>query len=227
MVPSSHEYSEDDGSAHATLGGVATGTTYRGSRNEKGQRDGEGNWAHPDGRTYTGQWKDGRRHGKGCFKYANGTVYDGGYEHGLRHGIGAYDGPDGRYVGQWHKGFMQGTGRWTRRAGGSQDEDGHAVVEYHGCWIRGQRHGHGTAHYADGTSYVGEWQDGRQHGQGALSRGLDVLYDGSWRHGERQPGVRYRLWLAWGNVLWAALALVVALLLATFPLVLFAPVPAT
>ena len=31
----------------------------------------------PDGRVYTGQWKDDMAHGKGKMVYKDGSVYDG------------------------------------------------------------------------------------------------------------------------------------------------------
>lgn len=37
---------------------------------------------------------------------------------------------------------------------------------YEGAWVEGQREGHGVYNYANGDTYIGSWKADRRHGQG-------------------------------------------------------------
>ena len=115
----------------------ADGSWYEGEF-LNGNRHGKGTYYWSNGEKYIGGWNNGLRHGEGLFYLANGScqksLYDNGkmislttddirenysdgsyyvgeIKDGLRHGKGTYYWSNGdRYIGNWLKGAMHGTG---------------------------------------------------------------------------------------------------------------------
>ena len=68
----------------------------------------QGTATHPDGSTYTGEWKDGKRHGQGTHTNAEGETYTderryrGEWKNNKRHGQGTLTLADGtKRTGEW------------------------------------------------------------------------------------------------------------------------------
>lgn len=49
---------------------------YEGARNEANKKHGQGTWSAPDGRSYTGDWKEDKFHGKGKYTDPSGARYE-------------------------------------------------------------------------------------------------------------------------------------------------------
>ena len=83
--------------------------------------DCQGTYTFPNGRKYTGEWKDGERHGQGIFRWPDGpkiVSYVGEYKDGKRHGQGTMTLSDGgKYVGEWKDGKGHGQGTMTQPDG--------------------------------------------------------------------------------------------------------------
>ncbi|XP_036146221.1 radial spoke head 1 homolog [Monomorium pharaonis] len=73
---------------------------YKGGRNEKGERHGDGKTLLPNGDMYVGQYHNGVRHGKGIYVFKNGARYSGSWRDGQKYDQGIFWYPDGtRYEG--------------------------------------------------------------------------------------------------------------------------------
>ncbi len=127
---------------------------------------------HPDGTTYTGQFKVG--HGCLCLSCPplNLALQEGQFD-----GTGTLKQRDGSiYQGQFSGGVRSGKGQL-------QHEDGRS---YDGDWVNGQRHGHGK--WSDPlwkTSYEGSFEHGSYNGRGKLLVDGRVHYDGQWKAGRK------------------------------------------
>ncbi|KAI3356099.1 hypothetical protein L3Q82_017364, partial [Scortum barcoo] len=150
---------------------------------------------------YTGSWLAGRVHGRGTMKWPDGRTYSGNFKNGLEEGYGeciipnkALNKPDS-YQGQWRDGKVHGFGKYKYASG----------EVYEGCFIDGQRHGYGMlssgkmAKTSSGV-FIGQWVHDRKSGYGVyddITRG--EKYMGTWldeqRHGNAvvvtQYGVYY------------------------------------
>ncbi|XP_076007979.1 radial spoke head 10 homolog B [Genypterus blacodes] len=146
-----------------------TGILYKGQWHQ-GKRHGKGTIYYNREETswYKGDWVSNNREGCGERSYPTGNVYTGKWKNNQRHGEGNMKWPKlGQlYVGTWENGLQHGRGTHTwfhRRTNGSQYPQRN---EYRGEFVGGQRHGHGTFHYAGGALYDGQWKDDKKHGQG-------------------------------------------------------------
>ena len=158
----------------------ASGSTFDGTRNARGERDGSGVWSHADGRGYDGEWLNGRRHGKGRMRYSDGTVYSGSYTHGLRDGHGHLSNASGfTYEGEWREGKMSGKGRMSSSHGQ------HGQASYEGTFADGKLSGLGRMDFTledEASHYEGEWRHGLREGRGSCrSMGSGLTYSGEWR----------------------------------------------
>ena len=67
------------------------------------------NW--PNGKEYSGKWRDSLMHGRGALKYADGRLFIGNFVKDIKEGRGRFDWPDGRsYDGYWSNGKQDGPG---------------------------------------------------------------------------------------------------------------------
>jgi hypothetical protein len=166
-------------------------TTYSGPRNARGERHGQGDWSHPDGRRYVGEWRDGKRHGRGKMCYADGSFYEGGFDSGLRHGQGWLVDPNSQpvYEGEWRHGKMHGLGQmWVRT--------GFETATYEGDFGDGKANGAGTLTSSAGGRYEGGFKDGLKHGHGTrYAASGAVVYQGRWVRGRWA-------WLSAGALRW-------------------------
>ncbi|KAM9851347.1 alsin-like [Aulostomus maculatus] len=155
---------------------------------------------------YSGGWLAGRVHGRGTMKWPDGRSYSGSFKNGLEDGYGEctipnklLDTPDS-YQGHWREGKIHGFGKYKCASG----------EVYEGCFSDGQRHGYGMLSsgrlartsssifvgqwvhdkktgygvYDDitrGEKYMGLWLDDQRHGNAVVITQHGVYYEGNFR----------------------------------------------
>ena len=103
---------------------------------------GKGTKTWPDGKKYTGEWKDGNANGKGTFTWPDGGKYIGEFKDGTQNGKGTQTWSDGgKYIGEFKDGTQNGKGTKTWPDG----------KKYTGGWKDGNWDGKGTETLPDGT----------------------------------------------------------------------------
>ncbi|CAH2305970.1 alsin [Pelobates cultripes] len=138
--------------------------------------------------TYEGRWQNGKPHGKGMLTWPDGRTYSGNFRNGLEDGYGEYKIPNkalkknDRYLGHWKDGKMCGQGTFW-----------YANSEvYEGCFQDNTRHGHGLLRSGKLTScspsmFIGQWVMDKKTGYGVfddITRG--EKYMGMWQDDFRQ-----------------------------------------
>ncbi|XP_048389988.1 alsin isoform X5 [Stegostoma tigrinum] len=139
--------------------------------------------------TYEGRWLAGKPHGKGVLQWPDGRMYTGDFRNGLEDGYGEYIIPNkalkknDHYQGHWREGRMHGHGIYKYATG----------EVYEGCFQDNMRHGHGLLRSGKLTSsspsmFIGQWAQDKKMGYGVfddITRG--EKYMGMWlddiRHG--------------------------------------------
>ncbi|XP_063806524.1 alsin isoform X2 [Pseudophryne corroboree] len=138
--------------------------------------------------TYEGRWLTGKPHGRGVLSWPDGRVYSGDFRNGLEDGYGEYIIPNksfkkkDRYVGHWKEGKMCGQGTFWYANG----------EVYEGCFQDNNRHGHGLLRSGKLTSsspsmFIGQWVMDKKTGYGVfddITRG--EKYMGTWQEDVRQ-----------------------------------------
>ncbi|XP_063115632.1 alsin isoform X2 [Cavia porcellus] len=154
--------------------------------------------------TYDGRWFSGKPHGRGVLKWPDGRVYSGMFRNGLEDGYGEYRIPnkalnkEDHYVGHWKEGKMCGQGVYSYASG----------EVFEGCFQDNMRHGHGLLRSGKLTSsspsmfigqwamdkkagygvfdditrgekYMGMWQDDACHGNGVVVTQFGLYYEGN------------------------------------------------
>ncbi|XP_040913014.1 alsin-like isoform X2 [Toxotes jaculatrix] len=168
-----------------------------------GQVHGRGTMKWPDGRTYTGkfkngledgygeciipnkvlnkpdsyqgQWREGKIHGFGKYKYASGEVYEGCFCDGQRHGYGMLS--SGKHIRASSSVFV---GRWVQ-----DKKTGYGVYDnitrgekYMGLWLEDQRHGSAVVVTQYGVYYEGTFKENKMSGPGLLASDDDTAFHG-------------------------------------------------
>jgi hypothetical protein len=136
---------------------------------QKGKRTGKGTYTDVDGHTFTGTWTDDLLNGMGSYEGPEGK-YEGDWKDNLKHGKGTMTWTSGdRYVGAWTEDNMNGEGQffWT---------NGKA---YDGQWVDGLREGRGALTFPNGSKYVGDWCNDQCHGKGKFTED-NGAYEGDW-----------------------------------------------
>lgn len=133
--------------------------------------------------TYDGRWLSGKPHGRGVLKWPDGKVYSGMFRNGLEDGYGEYRIPnkalnkEDHYVGHWKEGKMCGQGVYSYASG----------EVFEGCFQDNMRHGHGLLRSGKLTSsspsmFIGQWMMDKKAGYGVfddITRG--EKYMGMWQ----------------------------------------------
>ncbi|XP_035532248.1 alsin-like isoform X4 [Morone saxatilis] len=182
------------------------------SRTASYQFTGEGRFKDAQ---YTGGWLAGRVHGRGTMKWPDGRTYSGNFKNGLEDGYGeclipnkVLNKPDS-YQGHWRDGKIHGFGKYKYASG----------EVYEGCFSDGQRHGYGMLSsgklakksssvfighwvhdkktgygvYDDitrGEKYMGLWLDEQRHGSAVVVTQYGVYYEGTFRDNKMSgPGL--------------------------------------
>ncbi|KAM9836166.1 alsin [Aulostomus maculatus] len=104
---------------------------------------------------YQGYWKDGRMHGLGTYRYASGEVYDGSFQDGMRHGHG-----------------MLRTGKLNTSS----------PSVFIGQWLQDKKTGYGVFDdITKGEKYMGMWQDHLRQGIGVIVTQFGLYYEGAFK----------------------------------------------
>ncbi|XP_030877011.1 alsin [Leptonychotes weddellii] len=132
---------------------------------------------------YDGRWLSGKPHGRGVLKWPDGKMYSGMFRNGLEDGYGEYRIPnkalnkEDHYVGHWKEGKMCGQGVYSYASG----------EVFEGCFQDNMRHGHGLLRSGKLTSsspsmFIGQWVMDKKAGYGVfddITRG--EKYMGMWQ----------------------------------------------
>uniref|UniRef100_UPI00398E659F alsin isoform X3 n=1 Tax=Pristiophorus japonicus TaxID=55135 RepID=UPI00398E659F len=119
--------------------------------------------------TYEGRWLAGKPHGKGMLRWPDGRTYSGDFKNGLEDGYGEYIIPskalkkNDHYQGHWKEGKMHGHGIYKYATG----------EVYEGCFQDNMRHGHGLLRSGKLTSscpsmFIGQWAQDKKMGYGVF-----------------------------------------------------------
>ncbi|XP_066135020.1 alsin isoform X3 [Saccopteryx bilineata] len=133
--------------------------------------------------TYDGRWFSGKPHGRGVLKWPDGKRYSGMFRNGLEDGYGEYRIPnralnkEDHYAGHWKEGRMCGQGVYSYASG----------EVFEGCFQDNMRHGHGLLRSGKLTSsspsmFIGQWVMDKKAGYGVfddITRG--EKYMGMWQ----------------------------------------------
>ncbi|XP_024866882.1 alsin isoform X2 [Kryptolebias marmoratus] len=155
------------------------GRIYTGSF-KNGLEDGFGEFVAPNKTLnkkdlYQGYWKEGKMHGLGSYRYASGEVYDGSFQDGMRHGHGMLR--SGKLNTSSPSVFI---GRWLqdKKTGYGVFDDITKGEKFMGMWQDHQRQGIGVVVTQFGLYYEGTFKDNRMMGVGVLLSEDDTTYEG-------------------------------------------------
>lgn len=125
--------------------------------------------------SYQGQWKEGQIHGFGKYKYATGEVYEGCFFEGQRHGYGMLG--SGRLARTSSSVFI---GQWVhdRKTGYGVFDDISSGQKYMGVWLDDQRHGNAAVVTQHGLYFEGTFKDNKMSGLGLLVSDDDTAFHG-------------------------------------------------
>uniref|UniRef100_A0A4W6DJM0 Alsin Rho guanine nucleotide exchange factor ALS2 n=1 Tax=Lates calcarifer TaxID=8187 RepID=A0A4W6DJM0_LATCA len=155
------------------------GRTYTGNF-KNGLEDGYGECIIPNKvlnkpDTYQGHWKDGKIHGFGKYKYASGEVYEGCFCDGQRHGYGMLS--SGKQARTSSSVFI---GQWVqdRKTGYGVYDDITKGEKYMGLWLDDQRNGSAVVVTQYGVYYEGTFKENKMSGPGLLVSDDDTAFHG-------------------------------------------------
>uniref|UniRef100_A0A3Q0QVJ7 Alsin Rho guanine nucleotide exchange factor ALS2 n=1 Tax=Amphilophus citrinellus TaxID=61819 RepID=A0A3Q0QVJ7_AMPCI len=147
---------------------------------KNGLEDGFGEFVAPNktlskNDNYQGHWKDGKMHGLGTYRYASGEVYDGSFQDGVRHGHGMLR--SGKLNTSSPSVFI---GQWLqdKKTGYGVFDDITKGEKYMGMWQDHQRQGTGIVVTQFGLYYEGAFKDNKMMGAGVLLSEDDTTYEG-------------------------------------------------
>ncbi|XP_053170323.1 alsin isoform X1 [Scomber japonicus] len=147
---------------------------------KNGLEDGFGEFVAPNktlnkNDQYQGHWKDGKMHGLGTYRYASGEVYDGSFQDGMRHGHGMLR--SGKLNTSSPSVFI---GQWIhdKKTGYGVFDDITKGEKYMGMWQDHLRLGTGVVVTQFGLYYEGVFKDNKMMGTGILLSEDDTTYEG-------------------------------------------------
>ncbi|XP_054638404.1 alsin isoform X2 [Dunckerocampus dactyliophorus] len=165
---------------------------------------------YKDGRlkeaTYEGRWLAGKPHGRGVLKWPDGRIYTGSFKNGLEDGFGEFVAPNktlnkkDHYQGHWKDGKMHGVGTYRYANGEIYDgsfqdglRHGHGMLRsgklntsspsvFIGQWAHDKKTGYGVFdNITKGEKYIGMWQDNQRQGTGIVVTQFGLYYEGSFK----------------------------------------------
>ncbi|XP_030636935.1 alsin [Chanos chanos] len=153
--------------------------------------------------TYEGRWLAGKPHGRGAIRWPDGRTYTGTFKNGLEDGFGDYIVPNkslnktDHYQGYWKEGKMHGFGIYRYATGemyeGSFQDNmrhGHGMLRsgklnssspsvFIGQWLHDKKTGYGVFDdITRGEKYMGLWQDDQRQGNGVVVTQFGLYYEG-------------------------------------------------
>lgn len=155
------------------------GRTYTGTF-KNGLEDGYGDCVMPNKLLnkpdrYIGHWRDGKIHGFGTYRYASGEVYEGSFHETLRHGHGMMS--SGKLARSSSSVFV---GQWVqdKRTGYGVFDDITKGEKYMGVWLEDQRQGNAVVVTQFGLYYEGAFSSNKMTGTGLLVAEDDTTFHG-------------------------------------------------
>nr|XP_033471621.1 alsin isoform X4 [Epinephelus lanceolatus] len=165
---------------------------------------------YKDGRlkeaTYEGRWLAGKPNGRGVLKWPDGRIYTGTFKNGLEDGFGEFVAPNktlnknDHYQGQWKDGKMHGLGTYRYASGEVYDgsfqdnmRHGHGMLRsgklntsspsvFIGQWLQDKKTGYGVFDdITKGEKYMGMWQDHLRQGTGVVVTQFGLYYEGAFK----------------------------------------------
>ncbi|XP_036946531.1 alsin [Acanthopagrus latus] len=165
---------------------------------------------YKDGRlkeaTYDGRWLNGKPNGRGVLKWPDGRIYTGTFKNGLEDGFGEYIAPNktlnknDHYQGYWRDGKMHGLGTYRYASGEVYDgsfqdsmRHGHGMLRsgklntsspsvFIGQWLQDKKTGYGVFDdITKGEKYMGMWQDHLRQGIGVVVTQFGLYYEGAFK----------------------------------------------
>ncbi|KAM7365714.1 hypothetical protein PAMP_016627 [Pampus punctatissimus] len=162
---------------------------------------------YKDGRlkeaTYEGRWLAGKPNGRGVLKWPDGRIYTGAFKNGLEDGFGEFVAPNktlnknDHYEGHWKDGKMHGLGTYRYASGEVYDgsfqdgmRHGHGMLRsgklntsspsvFIGQWLQDKKTGYGVFDdITKGEKYMGMWQDHLRQGTGVVVTQFGLYYEG-------------------------------------------------
>uniref|UniRef100_A0A671KAI9 Alsin-like n=1 Tax=Sinocyclocheilus anshuiensis TaxID=1608454 RepID=A0A671KAI9_9TELE len=147
---------------------------------KNGLEDGFGDYVVPNKNlnscdNYQGQWKDGKIHGFGTFRYASGEIYEGSFQDNMRHGHGMLR--SGRLNSTSPSVFI-GQWQYDKKSGYGVFDDITRGEKYMGMWLDDQRQGNGVVVTQFGLYYEGAFNNNKMMGTGVLLSEDDTTFEG-------------------------------------------------
>uniref|UniRef100_A0A8P4G9B9 Alsin Rho guanine nucleotide exchange factor ALS2 b n=1 Tax=Dicentrarchus labrax TaxID=13489 RepID=A0A8P4G9B9_DICLA len=165
---------------------------------------------YKDGRlkeaTYEGRWLAGKPNGRGVLKWPDGRIYTGTFKNGLEDGFGEFVAPiktlnkNDHYQGHWKDGKMHGLGTYRYASGEVYDgsfqdsmRHGHGILRsgklntsspsvFIGQWLQDKKTGYGVFDdITKGEKYMGMWQDHLRQGTGVVVTQFGLYYEGAFK----------------------------------------------
>ncbi|XP_069377256.1 alsin isoform X5 [Paralichthys olivaceus] len=165
---------------------------------------------YKDGRlkeaTYEGRWLAGKPNGRGVLKWPDGRIYTGEFKNGLEDGFGEFTAPNkalnknDHYQGHWKDGKMHGLGTYRYASGEVYDgsfqdgmRHGHGMLRsgklntsspsvFIGQWVQDKKTGYGVFDdITKGEKYMGMWQDHLRQGTGVVVTQFGLYYEGTFK----------------------------------------------
>ncbi|XP_070711889.1 alsin isoform X2 [Pempheris klunzingeri] len=165
---------------------------------------------YKDGRlkeaTYEGRWLTGKPNGRGVLKWPDGRIYTGAFKNGLEDGFGEFIAPNktlnknDHYQGHWKDGKMHGLGTYRYASGEVYDgsfqdsmRHGHGMLRsgklntsspsvFIGQWLQDKKTGYGVFDdITKGEKYMGMWQDHLRQGTGVVVTQFGLYYEGAFK----------------------------------------------
>eukprot|EP00062_Callorhinchus_milii_P023920 gi/632983281/ref/XP_007908569.1/ PREDICTED: ALS2 C-terminal-like protein [Callorhinchus milii] len=157
------------------------------------------------GALYEGDWSWGKPHGRGTMKWPDGRNYTGQFKEGQENGFGVYvcPGPEETfdcYKCHWEEGVMHGYGiceygNSTTYKGYFRDNRRHGfgilcsstsekpAFKYTGHWEDDKKAGYGVFDDLDrGERYIGTWTENYKHGPGIVITQSGLCYEGKFHY---------------------------------------------
>ncbi|XP_036068437.1 alsin isoform X5 [Oryzias melastigma] len=156
--------------------------------------------------TYEGCWVSGKPHGSGVLKWPDGRIYTGTFKNGLEDGFGEFSAPNKSlnksdcYQGHWKDGKMHGPGTYRYASGEVYDgsfqdgvRHGHGMLRsgklntsspsvFIGQWLQDKKTGYGVFDdITKGEKFMGMWQDHLRQGTGVVVTQFGLYYEGAFK----------------------------------------------
>ncbi|RXN33518.1 alsin-like isoform X1 [Labeo rohita] len=163
---------------------------------KNGFEDGFGDYVVPNKNLntcdhYQGQWKDGKMHGFGTFRYASGEIYEGSFQDNMRHGHGMLR--SGKLNSTSPSVFI-GQWQYDKKSGYGVFDDITRGEKYMGMWLDDQRQGNGVVVTQFGLYYEGAFSNNKMMGVLTMPNGdyIEGSFSGVWGTGLKMSGSYYK-----------------------------------